>query len=33
MPRLSKRWQILEIYRLNGYVYAAPTLIAAYVFR
>jgi hypothetical protein len=33
MPRLSKRWQILELYRFNGHVYATPTLIAAYVFR
>ncbi len=33
MPRLSKRWQILELYRFNGPVYATPTLIAAYVFR
>jgi hypothetical protein len=33
MPRLSKRWQILELYRFNGHVYATPTLITAYVFR
>ena len=33
MPRLSKRWQILGLYRFNGHVYATPTLIAAYVFR
>ena len=33
MPRLSKRWQILELYRFNGHVYATPTLINPCVFR
>ena len=33
MSRLSKRWQILELYRFNGHVYATPTLINPCVFR
>jgi hypothetical protein len=33
MARLSKRWQILELYSFNGHVYATPTLINPCVFR
>ena len=33
MSRLSKRWQILGLYRFNGHVDATPTLINPCVFR